>query len=120
MSQFIKKSLEELEHVVWPTNVESKKYMIYTVGTIIVMATLLSVVGYIIQQWLKWVRDQFPHTAIVNESVSGEQNVTEADIENLRKEAERKRNALSWAKIEINGSGTTNDVQAEILTGTGK
>jgi preprotein translocase SecE subunit len=50
MSNFIKDSLEELDHVVWPTNAESKKYMLYTVGTIIVMTIILAIVGYFIQQ----------------------------------------------------------------------
>lgn len=44
MSNFIKNALSELEHVVWPTEAESKKYMIYTVGVIIIIASLLSVV----------------------------------------------------------------------------
>ena len=43
MSNFIKESTEELEHVVWPTQAESKKYMLYTVGVIVIMATILAV-----------------------------------------------------------------------------
>jgi preprotein translocase SecE subunit len=46
MSNFIKDALSELEHVVWPTSAESKKYMIYTIGVIITMAALLAVLGY--------------------------------------------------------------------------
>jgi preprotein translocase SecE subunit len=53
MSNFIKDSTEELDHVVWPTNAESKKYMLYTVGTIIVVAIFLSILGYALQSGLK-------------------------------------------------------------------
>jgi preprotein translocase SecE subunit len=48
MKSFIQKSLEELEHVVWPTNAESKKYLFYTIGTIVIMATLLAIVGQLL------------------------------------------------------------------------
>jgi preprotein translocase SecE subunit len=117
---FLKKSLEELDHVVWPTNAESKKYMIYTVGTIIVMATLLSAVGYVIQLGLKSVRDIFPHDTVVSSTVSGEESVTEADIEKLKLEAERRRNALSGASIEVNSTPPTeNVVTPPPVSGTG-
>lgn len=53
MSNFIKESVEELEHVVWPTQAESKKYMYYTVGVIITIAAMLAVLGYVIQQGLR-------------------------------------------------------------------
>ncbi len=117
---FLKKSLEELDHVVWPTNVESKKYMIYTVGTIVVMATLLSAVGYVIQLGLKSIRDVFPHDTVISSTVSGEDAVTEADIENLKMEAERRRNALSGASIEVNTAvPTENEATPLPITGTG-
>ncbi len=115
---FIKKSLEELDHVVWPTNTESKKYMMYTIGTIIVMATLLSVAGYIIQLWLKGVRSQFPHDTIISSTVSGEDTVTEADIEKLRQEGEKRTNALSGAKIEVDTSGASTTSDLIIFSGS--
>lgn len=118
---FFKKSLEELDHVVWPTNAESKKYMLYTVGTIIIMATLLSTVGYVIRYGLKSIRDVFPHEAVVTSTVSGEDAVTEADIEKLKSDAEKRRNALSGSKVEV---GTTTGVETGSLnlnlTGSGK
>lgn len=105
---FFKKSLEELDHVVWPTNAESKKYMLYTVGTIVIMATLLSLVGYGIRFWLKSVRDVFPHDTVVSSTVSGEQNaVSEQDIENLKNEIEKRKNSLSGAKVEVNPTTPT-------------
>lgn len=117
---FFKKSLEELDHVVWPTNAESKKYMLYTVGTIIVMATLLTVIGYAIQMGLKSIRDVFPHESVITSTVSWEDAVSEADIENLRMEAEKRRNALSGSKVEVEATTPTNESPLELsLTGAG-
>ena len=41
MFKFFSEAKQELEHVVWPTTLETKKYMYYTVGVIVIMAILL-------------------------------------------------------------------------------
>ncbi len=109
MSGFIKKSLEELDHVVWPTQTESKKYMYYTVGVIISMAALLAVLGFVIQQWLKWARAQFEHTPIVTETtVSGEDFATRADAEKFKEALIKKRasnSGVTSTGIENTGTG---------------
>lgn len=46
MINFIKNSLRELEHVVWPTPKETRTYMIYTVSIIVVMTIFLMILGY--------------------------------------------------------------------------
>ena len=46
MSNFITEANTELEHVVWPTPAENKKYMIYTIGVIVVLGIFLAVLGY--------------------------------------------------------------------------
>ena len=46
MSNFISEASAELEHVVWPTPVENKKYMMYTIGVIVVLGVFLAVLGY--------------------------------------------------------------------------
>ncbi len=87
MSNFIKDAQGELEHVVWPTNNETKRYMAYTVGTIIIMATILAVIGFGFQQSLRSVRALFPHDAIPN-IVSGEATTSDDAnqlIESLQK-----------------------------------
>lgn len=110
MSGFIKESLEELDHVVWPTQAESKKYMYYTVGVIVSMAILLAVLGYALQQWLKWARAQFPHNPIVTETTgTGDDLATKADLEKIKESLAKKRAA--------NNSGTTSTGAAK--TGTG-
>jgi preprotein translocase SecE subunit len=85
MSNFIKEANTELEHVVWPTPAENKKYMIYTVGVIVVLAIFLAVLGYGITNGLKLARDQFPHDAITTQAVSGEDTMSQADLDKLLK-----------------------------------
>ncbi len=111
MSNFIKESVEELEHVVWPTQAESKKYMYYTVGVIITIAAMLAVLGYVIQQGLRWARAQFPHTPITTAvSVSGEDLATESDLQALT-------DAIAKKKATASGVTATGNI---IQTGTGK
>lgn len=83
MSNFITEASTELEHVVWPTPAENKKYMMYTVGVIVVIGIFLAVLGYGITNGLKLARDQFPHDAIVTQAVSGEDTMSQADLDKL-------------------------------------
>lgn len=104
MSNFIKDSAEELDHVVWPTNAESKKYMVYTVGTIIVLAIFLAIIGYVLQSGLKWVRDQFDHAPIVVSS--GSDLATQADLEALETAIEKQKVSQSGITLDI-ATGST-------------
>ncbi len=104
MSNFIKDSAEELDHVVWPTNVESKKYMVYTVGTIIVLSIFLSIIGYVLQSGLKWVRDQFDHTPLV--VASGSELATQADLQALETALEKEKASQSGMLLDI-ATGST-------------
>lgn len=86
MSNFITEASEELEHVVWPTPTENKKYMMYTIGTIVVVGAILTVLGYIISNGLTLVREQFPHnTNTPTVSVSGEQDLTRGELDDILK-----------------------------------
>lgn len=89
MSNFLKDAQGELEHVVWPTNNETKRYMLYTVWTIVVMATILAVLGFGFQQSLRAVRGVFPHDQI-NTTVSGEATTTE-DVNNILENVTKKK-----------------------------
>lgn len=60
MFSFFSKATEELEHVVWPTPKETKKYMYYTIAVIIIMAVALQIVGFSLQSTLSALRQQFP------------------------------------------------------------
>ncbi len=74
MSNFISEASAELEHVVWPTPTENKKYMIYTIGVIVVLGVFLAVLGYAVTNWLAYTRAQFPHDAPVS-TISGEDTI---------------------------------------------
>ena len=102
MSNFIKEASAELEHVVWPTPVENKKYMIYTIGVIVVIGIFLAVLGFVITNWLIFTRAQFPHNAIVP-TVSGDDTVNREDLDKILENIK--------VKADTTGSG--------ISTGTG-
>ena len=104
MSNFIKDSTEELDHVVWPTNAESKKYMLYTVGTIVVLAFFLAILGYALRSGLQGVRNQFDHTPLV--TTSGSDLATKADLQALETAIKKKKATQSGLTLDI-GSGST-------------
>ncbi len=106
MFSFIKDAFSELEHVVWPTDTESKKYMTYTIGVIIVMASLLAVLWYALGGTLKWVRAQFDHTQIATTAGSWEELATKADLAKIQADLAKKRMVLSGASLSLDtGSG---------------
>lgn len=108
MSNFIKEASAELEHVVWPTPVENKKYMIYTIGVIVVIGIFLAVLGFTITNWLVFTRAQFPHDTIVP-TVSGEDTVNQEDLNKILKDIK--------VKTETTGTGT--NTTSGTTTGTG-
>jgi hypothetical protein len=59
--------------------------MMYTVGVIVVLGIFLAVLGYSITNGLKLARDQFPHDAIATQAVSGEDTMSQADLDKLLK-----------------------------------
>jgi preprotein translocase SecE subunit len=101
MFKFIKESLAEFDHVVWPTPTETKKYMYYTIGTILVVGVLLAVADSVLRWGLEGIRDQFPHETPT--LVSGETTVTRDQLEDLTRQFETKKNVASGTV----SSGTT-------------
>lgn len=90
MFKFIKEALLEFEHVVWPTPTETKKYMNYTIGAIIVLGLFLAILGYGMRESLAFTRAQFPHTTSET-SVSGEEFATQAELDALTEAIEKKK-----------------------------
>ncbi len=113
MFKFIQTALTELEHVVWPTPNETKKYMVYTVGVIIVIALFLAILGYGIYASLSFIRDQFPHEAIPT-TVSGENAATQEDLSGLLNAIDKKKKSTSGSV----SSGSTKSA-ANIIIATG-
>jgi preprotein translocase SecE subunit len=93
MFKFIKESLAEFDHVVWPTPTETKKYMYYTIGTILVVGVLLAVADTVLRSGLQGVRNQFPHDT--PSLVSGEATVTEDQLEAMTRQYETKKDSMS-------------------------
>lgn len=83
MIKFIKDAFTELEHIVWPTPNESRKYMLYTIGTIVVIGLFLAAAGYTLRSSLTFTRAQFPHENIAGTTTSGEEAVTEQELESI-------------------------------------
>jgi preprotein translocase SecE subunit len=83
MFKFFSESKQELEHVVWPTPAETKKYMMYTVGVIVVMAILLAVVGYGLQTSLSALRTTLGMGQDIVSTSSGDTLATEADLQDI-------------------------------------
>lgn len=64
---FMRKSFEEMKHVVWPTPRESKRYLVVTVGIILVMTIYLSVMGFAFREIMHGVRKTLnPNAHITN------------------------------------------------------
>ena len=98
MSNFIAEASNELEHVVWPTPTENKKYMMYTIGVIVILGIFLAVLGYAVTNSLAFVRGQFPHDTVTAPTVSGEDTMTQAELDKLIKTIPTKTGATSHGK----------------------
>ena len=76
MANFLKESVAELEHVVWPTHLETKKFFQAVVGIIVAMAIFTYILTVIFSNGLFTVRTMIhaPKKADLSQSpvVSGE------------------------------------------------
>ena len=113
MSNFITEASAELEHVVWPTPTENKKYMMYTIGVIVVLGIFLAVLGSIVTKSLVTTRDLFDHDPIVTPTVSGEDAVTQDELDKLLKDIKVDTGSVQTA------SGTKVVTKSGSLTATG-
>ena len=86
MFKFFKDAQAELEHVVWPTPNETKKYMIYNIVVIISLTILLMILGYLIQSGLVAVRAQFSHDDVIPTT----DTVTQSELDSFTDALEQK------------------------------
>jgi preprotein translocase SecE subunit len=89
MFKFFRDAQSELEHVVWPTPNETKKYMTYNIIVIIVVTTLLMVLGYLIQSGLVAIRGQFDHELPTIETTASD-TVTRDELDEITQALEAK------------------------------
>ena len=108
MSNFITEASAELEHVVWPTQAENKKYVMYTIWVIVILGAFLAVLGFIFTEWLTFTRSQFPHDAIVTPTVSGEDTMSQAELDKL----------LKNMKVDTGSVQTASGTKAMTTTGS--
>lgn len=89
MFKFFRDAQSELEHVVWPTPNETKKYMMYNIIVIVTVTTLLMVLGYLIQSGLVAIRGQFDHDAPVLDTTTSD-TVTQSELDDIKEALEQK------------------------------
>ena len=79
MANFFTEAFQELEHIVWPTDKETRRYLTITVVIIVFMTTLLAILGYIFSNSLTSIRAQFPHTT----TTTADTSATQEDLNNF-------------------------------------
>lgn len=55
--QYVKDSIRELKHVVWPTSEETRNYFIIVVAVLILFGLYLTIVWTIFEEWLFGLKD---------------------------------------------------------------
>ncbi len=109
MFTFIRDSFGELEHVVWPTPKETRKYMNYTVAVIVIMTIILSVVGYFFRESLLFARHTINPNSTVIQATGEDTPATQQDMDELLRQfgvtgATQQAvsgNILSGASVEV-------------------
>jgi preprotein translocase SecE subunit len=89
MFKFLRDAQAELEHVVWPTPNETKKYMMYNVVVIVALTAVLMVLGYLIQSGLVAIRGQFDHETPTVETTTSD-TVTHSELDDITEALEQK------------------------------
>lgn len=85
MFKFFKESIKEFDHVVWPTNKETKQYFNHVVIIITAFTLFLFVVWLIFSTWLFWAKDAVNPAKITTPTTSSSSN------------AAKNLNLFSWA-----------------------
>lgn len=120
MIEFIRDSFRELEHVVWPSKSDSRKYMYYTVGIIVFMTLYLSLLGYMFRSTFKEARHQInPNAGITTTTDSTP--ATQKDLEDLYKQFNM-TGLINSGNVNTGTTvttGTTLSTQSGIVIGTG-
>ncbi len=88
MGNFIQEASKELDHVVWPTQKETKKYFQVVVWVIVGTAIFLTTVGLLLREWLHIARTQ---TAPAIQQTSDDT----INVEELRQQLEAEKAATA-------------------------
>lgn len=75
MFKFISEALKEFDHVVWPTNKETKNYFVSVTSVIAILAIILFVVWTIFSSWLFLAKEQI-HPVSTSEIIKSVNSTT--------------------------------------------
>lgn len=75
MFKFLKESVREFKHVVWPTHAETKKYFTVVVILLVLFGLYLFIANTVFAELLQWLREVF--------SVSTPVSVPELSVQNI-------------------------------------
>jgi preprotein translocase SecE subunit len=107
MIHFIKEALKEIEHVVWPTRVETRKYFTIVTSMIVVAATVLFVFGTGVSTAMFAIRKITPHEVV---QVSPTDTQTSDVLEKLKSlsgsVSSQKSNSTSGPAIPVSQKNT--------------
>lgn len=105
MFKFLKESMKEFDHVVWPTNKEAKKYFTIVVSFIVTFTILIYVVWTFFSFVLFYAKDTINPSKI-------------PPITTNNKNAPTSTQTASWSDFDLNkfASGTSVDVWATTVT----
>lgn len=114
MFTFFKEALQELEHVVWPTQKETRKYMNYNIGIIVTMAIFLMVLWFVFRSTLQVSREEvqkvFPSTATWQDATA-----TQAYLDSLLQQIGASGATQSGASSTEWTESTIRDASGEVL-----
>ncbi|MFZ2255982.1 MAG: preprotein translocase subunit SecE [Patescibacteria group bacterium] len=110
MFKFLRDAQAELEHVVWPTPNETKKYMMYNIVVIVVVTVLLMALGFLIQSGLVAVRGLFPHDIVSPVS----DTVTQGELDDITEALEQKLSQSGATNTGSTNTGITIDLTGAI------
>ncbi len=113
MIKFIKETLREIEHVVWPTKADTRKYFTIVTIMIVVATIVLSVVGLGLSRSLFAIRSITPHETAAPVEDAGSAARTQKLLESL-KTGTGKTLPVSGSALPKIATGTT----APVATGS--
>ena len=96
MFKFLKESIKEFDHVVWPTNKEAKKYFSVVVWLIVALTLFLFVVWSMLSQWL------FVSKQLINPT----------QLPAVDQQATNTWKTASWANLDLKLPSATNSAPA--------
>lgn len=105
MFKFIKETLREIDHVVWPTKADTRKYFMIVTIMIVTATIVLSIIGLGLTRSLFAIRAITPHEVALPVDDADSAARTQKILDSLKNSSPR-TNAVSGAAIPRTASGT--------------